>query len=73
MHDTRLGRFFAVDPLWSKYPYNSTFAFSENRLIDKNELEGLENELPVVYQFNQSQLQGINKQPTVLPAGSSKR
>jgi RHS repeat-associated protein len=71
MHDTRLGRFFAVDPLWSKYPHNSTFAFSENRLIDKNELEGLENGPPVVYQFNQSQLQGINKQPTVLPAGST--
>ncbi len=42
MHDTRLGRFFAVDPLNSKYPYNSTYAFSENRVIDGVELEGLE-------------------------------
>ncbi|MBC9811456.1 hypothetical protein H9Y05_03110 [Crocinitomicaceae bacterium CZZ-1] len=42
MHDPRLGRFFAVDPLASKYPYNSPYAFSENRLIDGIELEGLE-------------------------------
>jgi len=42
MHDPRLGRFFAVDPLFRKYPYNSPYAFSENRVIDKRELEGLE-------------------------------
>ena len=42
MHDTRLGRFFAVDPLAAKYPYNSPYAFSENRVIDGVELEGLE-------------------------------
>jgi len=42
MHDPRLGRFFAVDPLTSKYPWNSTYAFSENRVVDKVELEGLE-------------------------------
>ena len=42
MHDTRLGRFFAVDPLAAKYPWNSTYAFSENRVIDGVELEGLE-------------------------------
>jgi RHS repeat-associated protein len=42
MHDPRLGRFFAIDPLASKYPYNSTYAFSENRVIDNRELEGLE-------------------------------
>ena len=35
MHDPRLGRFFAVDPLASKYPYNSTYAFSENRVIEE--------------------------------------
>lgn len=71
MHDVRLGRFFAVDPISGKYPHNSVYAFSENRLIDKNELEGLENGPPVVYQFSQSQLQGVDKQPTTLPAGSS--
>ncbi|MEE9371693.1 MAG: hypothetical protein V3V00_01430 [Saprospiraceae bacterium] len=42
MHDPRLGRFFAVDPLASSYPWNSTYAFSENRVIDAIELEGLE-------------------------------
>ncbi len=42
MHDTRLGRFFAVDPLSAKYPWNSSYAFSENRVIDGVELEGLE-------------------------------
>jgi len=42
MHDTRIGRFFAVDPLASKYPHNSTYAFSENQVIDAVELEGLE-------------------------------
>jgi RHS repeat-associated protein len=42
MHDPRLGRFFAVDPLASEYPHNSVYAFSENRLLDGVELEGLE-------------------------------
>ncbi len=42
MHDPRVGRFFAVDPLASKYPHNSVYAFSENRVIDGIELEGLE-------------------------------
>ncbi|MEN9301662.1 MAG: hypothetical protein RL264_91 [Bacteroidota bacterium] len=42
MHDPRVGRFFSVDPLASKYPWNSTYAFSENRVIDCIELEGLE-------------------------------
>ena len=42
MHDPRVGRFFATDPLEGKYPWNSPYAFSENRVIDKIELEGLE-------------------------------
>jgi RHS repeat-associated protein len=42
MHDPRIGRFFAVDPLTAKYPYNSPYAFSENRVIDAIELEGRE-------------------------------
>ena len=42
MHDPRLGRFFAMDPISDRYPYNSTYAFSENRVIDGIELEGLE-------------------------------
>mgnify|MGYP003583573395 CR=1 FL=1 len=42
MHDPRVGRFFAVDPLTHKYPWYSPYQFSGNRLIDMGELEGLE-------------------------------
>jgi len=35
-------RFFNVDPLSEKYPYNSTFAFQENKMGLGRELEGLE-------------------------------
>ncbi|NQY07199.1 MAG: hypothetical protein HRT68_13670, partial [Flavobacteriaceae bacterium] len=42
MHDPRVGRFFAVDPLAPKYPFYSPYQFSGNRLIDMVELEGLE-------------------------------
>lgn len=40
--DARIGRFWSVDPLADEYPYNSQYAFSENRVIDGVELEGLE-------------------------------
>ncbi|OEK07278.1 hypothetical protein A8C32_17725 [Flavivirga aquatica] len=42
MHDPRVGRFFSVDPLFSKYSMLSPYAFSGNRVIANNELEGLE-------------------------------
>jgi len=42
VHDPRIGRFLSVDPLRQQYAYNSTYAFSENRVIDAVELEGLE-------------------------------
>lgn len=42
VHDARVGRFLSLDPLASKYPHNSPYAFSENRVIDGRELEGLE-------------------------------
>ena len=42
VEDTRIGRFLSLDPLAAKYPYNSPYAFSENRVIDGVELEGLE-------------------------------
>jgi RHS repeat-associated protein len=42
MHDPRLGRFFAIDPLSADYPWNSPYAFSANKLINSRELEGLE-------------------------------
>ncbi|MFM2000352.1 MAG: hypothetical protein RL204_2299 [Bacteroidota bacterium] len=42
VEDPRLGRFFSVDPLSAKYPWNSNYAFSENMVIHMVELEGLE-------------------------------
>ena len=42
MHDTRIGRFWSVDPLAGKFPWNSVYAFAENRVVDGMELEGLE-------------------------------
>ncbi|MCT2561806.1 DUF6443 domain-containing protein [Chryseobacterium herbae] len=37
-----LGRFFNIDPLSEKYAYQSHYNFSENRVVDGRELEGLE-------------------------------
>jgi len=42
MHDPRVGRFFAVDPLTKKYPYLTPYQFSSNQPIHASELEGLE-------------------------------
>jgi len=42
MHDPRIGRFFAVDPLAKDYPWNSTYSFSENDPINFIDLEGQE-------------------------------
>ena len=42
MYNARLGRFWSVDPLAAKYPWNSTYAFAENSPIGYLEMEGLE-------------------------------
>jgi RHS repeat-associated protein len=42
IYDSRIGRFLSVDPIANSYPWNSSYAFSENRVIDSKELEGLE-------------------------------
>lgn len=42
MHDPRVGRFLSVDPLEKEYPWNSPYAFAENRVIDGIDLEGAE-------------------------------
>ncbi|MBK9273302.1 MAG: hypothetical protein IPM49_02025 [Flavobacteriales bacterium] len=42
MHDARVGRFWNLDPLAGRFPHNSPYAFSENKVIDHKELEGLE-------------------------------
>jgi RHS repeat-associated protein len=38
VHDARTGRFYSIDPLHAKYAHNSTYAFSENRLIPNSAL-----------------------------------
>ena len=40
--DPAIGRFWQIDPLAEDYVYNGTYNFSENRVIDAMELEGLE-------------------------------
>jgi RHS repeat-associated protein len=47
-HDPQIGRFIQIDPLADKYVYNSTYAFSENRVTSHVELEGLES-IPFQY------------------------
>ena len=42
MHDPRVGRFFAVDPLTAEYVELSPYQVSSNRMIDFVEVEGLE-------------------------------
>ncbi|MBC8756063.1 hypothetical protein H2O64_15405 [Kordia sp. YSTF-M3] len=46
MHDPRIGRFFAVDPLAPKYPHYTPYQFSGNKVIHMVELEGLEEATP---------------------------
>ncbi|TRX10878.1 hypothetical protein FNW10_08980 [Flavobacterium gawalongense] len=42
MHDPRVGRFFAIDPLFKEYPHYTPYSFSGNKVIASIEFEGLE-------------------------------
>lgn len=42
INDPKVGRFWQIDPLAEKYLYNSTYAFSENKVTSHLEQEGLE-------------------------------
>lgn len=67
-YDSRTGRFWSVDPLFKKYPYNSTYAFSENRVIDGVELEGLERErhrYDAVYQEENTKIYVLTEKEAV--------
>lgn len=44
-YDASLGRFFNTDPLSEVYAYQSHYNFSENRVTDAREIEGLEADL----------------------------
>jgi len=48
MHDPRVGRFFAVDPLAAKYPWYTPYQFSGNKVMQAVELEGLESSADVI-------------------------
>jgi RHS repeat-associated protein len=41
-HDPQIGRFVEIDPLSENFPFNSTYAFSGNKVTSHIELEGLE-------------------------------
>lgn len=67
MHDPRIGRFFAVDPLAPQYAHNSTYAFSENVVINAVELEGLERKYTyMVIEEHADGTFGIAEEPTVV-------
>ncbi len=83
MHDPRIGRFFAVDPLTSEYPFYSPYAFSGNTVIAARELEGLEpvwhtaqegdtySSISQTYGVGSGTLQDINGyEPTQIPIGA---
>ncbi|MEN7551832.1 RHS repeat-associated core domain-containing protein [Rapidithrix thailandica] len=42
LYNPEIGKFLSVDPLAPDYPWNSTYAFAENRVIDGIDLEGAE-------------------------------
>jgi len=42
LYDARLGRFLSSDPLEGSFPWNSPYAFAENKVIENMELEGAE-------------------------------
>ncbi|MEQ9263154.1 MAG: RHS repeat-associated core domain-containing protein [Owenweeksia sp.] len=52
VHDPRLGRFLSIDPLAANYPWNSPYAFAENKVIQFIELEGAEVSVPAYVHEN---------------------
>jgi RHS repeat-associated protein len=59
LHDPTIGRFMGVDPLAEKYMYNSSYAFSENIVINGIELEGAE-KLTTIDKFSYSDNYAMN-------------
>ncbi len=48
VQDTRLGRFFSVDPLTKQYPQYSSYQFAGNDVIRNDDLDGLEPNAKIV-------------------------
>ena len=46
-YDSRIGRFKSMDPLFKQYPWNSSYAFAENKVINGNDIEGKEFQLKI--------------------------
>lgn len=42
LYDSRLGRFYSVDPVSKRYPWNSVYCYAENKVINGIDLEGAE-------------------------------
>jgi RHS repeat-associated protein len=66
IHDARICRFLSIDPLHKDYPWNSTYAFAENRVIDGIDLEGLEYLHNSALQFKYTPKLGNNNIPFVI-------
>jgi RHS repeat-associated protein len=62
MHDPRVGRFFATDPLKSSYPELTPYQFASNSPIFMIELEGLEGKIAVTTKWYTDK--GIEKSKT---------
>ena len=64
IYDPRLGRFLSVDPISKNYPWNSTYCFAMNRVIDGIDLEGLEylsaNDARVEFKYGRLQIKVEN-------------
>ncbi|MCB9251857.1 MAG: hypothetical protein H6605_05280 [Flavobacteriales bacterium] len=39
-YDSRIGRFMSLDPIASKFAWNSPYVFAENKVLENRELEG---------------------------------
>jgi RHS repeat-associated protein len=76
-YDPSLARFHNIDPLADDYYYNSTYAFSENKVIQYSELEGLEATTAQFYSKANQSYQGIKQfltgaKETVVASANSK-
>jgi RHS repeat-associated protein len=49
MHDPRVARFFAIDPLIKDYPYLTPYQFSSNQPMHTSEFEGMESKEELGY------------------------